>query len=254
MENLIKEKLRTKFIGRRLIRYASVASTMEIAEKLALKGAEEGTVVIADEQTSGRGRLGRIWLSPKGSLALSIIFRPSLEQLPQLIMMTSLAVVRAIHQLTGLNAVIKWPNDVLIDSKKVCGILIENEVEDDRVKFAVVGMGININVDLSPFSDISELATSLSQELGREVSLPDFVVALLSEMEKLYVQARAGVSPHSEWKDHLETLGKRIRVKMGGMTEEGRAESVAEDGSLFLRHDDGSLTKVTTGEVTILKD
>ncbi len=254
MENFIKEKLRTKIIGRRIIHYISVASTTEIAKKLALERAEEGTVVIADEQTLGRGRLGRIWLSPKGSLALSIILHPSLEQLPQLIMMTSLAVVRVISHLTGLKAVIKWPNDVLINSKKVCGVLIENEVEDDRVEFAVVGIGINVNVDLSPFPDISAFATSLSQELGREIFLPDFVVALLSEVEKLYVQAQAGVSPYTEWKDYLETLGKRIRVKIGEMIEEGRAESVAEDGSLFLRRDDGSLTKVTAGEVTILKD
>jgi len=254
MENLIKEKLRTQFIGKRIIHYASVTSTMEIAKKLALEGAEEGTVVVADEQTSGKGRLGRRWLSPKGSLALSIIFYPSLEQLPQLFMMTSLAVVRAVSQLTGLKTVIKWPNDVLINNKKVCGILIENEVEDNRVKFALAGIGVNVNVDLSSFPDISALATSLSQELGGEVSLPDFVVVLLTEVERLYVLTQAGISPYPEWKDCLETLGKRISVKIGNMIEEGKAESVAEDGSLFLRRSDGSLTKVTAGEVTVLKD
>lgn len=253
MANFIKRELGTKFIGKRVIHYASVASTMEMAKKLAREGAEEGTVVIADEQTSGRGRLGRVWLSPKGSLALSIILHPSSKQLPQLVMLTSVAVARSIKQLTGLKAVIKWPNDILINNKKVGGILIETEVEGDVVKFAIAGIGVNVNVDLSSIPDILTVATSVSQELGREIPLTDFVVTLLTEVERLYTRTQAGVLVYREWKGYLETLGKRIRVKIGEMVEEGKAESVAEDGSLFLRRDDGSLAKVAAGDVTVLK-
>lgn len=254
MEDFLKRALRTKFVGKRVVHYCAVTSTMEVARRLAQQGAPEGTIVIADEQTMGRGRLGRTWLSPKGSLALSIIFCPPLKLLPQLIMITSLAAVNSIRQFCGLKPMIKWPNDILIGEKKVCGILIDSEVEGDLVNFAIAGIGMNVNLAPASFPEISNLATSLSQEVGKEVSLPELTIALLTEIEQLYIKAQTGVSIHEEWRDSLETLGKWVRVKVGGVIDEGKAESVGEDGSLLLRHRDGSLTRITSGDVTVLKD
>ncbi|HIE17967.1 MAG TPA: biotin--[acetyl-CoA-carboxylase] ligase, partial [Dehalococcoidia bacterium] len=158
----IQSRLRTRFIGQQLHYYPTVTSTMDIARILAREGAVEGTVVIAGTQTAGRGRLGRSWLSPEGSVALSVILKPSPDNLPQLIMIASVAVVKVIKTVTGLDAQIKWPNDVLVKGKKVCGILIENEVKGYEVDFAIIGIGINVSFDPTGFPEISDIATSLS--------------------------------------------------------------------------------------------
>lgn len=254
MEVLLKSRLTTKFIGRQIAYYTSVTSTMAVARELAKQGAKEGTIVIADEQTSGRGRLGRTWLSPKGSLALSIVFRPPLRLLPKLLMLISLAVVSAIRQFCGLKAVIKWPNDILIGGKKVCGILIESEVEGEVVNFAIAGIGININLTPASFPEISTLATSLSQELSKDISLPDFITVLLTEIERLYLLVQSGISIYEEWQEHLETLRKWVRIKVGEVIEEGRVESITEEGTLLLCRSNGTLASITAGDVTILKD
>lgn len=250
----IQSRLNTKFVGRQLHYYASLTSTMEAAKKVAGEEVAEGTVVIADEQTSGRGRLGRAWLSPKGSLAMSIILKPSVSSLPQLVMIASLAVVRAIRKVAGLEAQIKWPNDVLIKEKKVCGILIESEVKGDRVNFAIIGIGVNVNIDPSAFAEISPLATSLSHELGKEVSKAELAGALLCELERLYLEAQAGAPIHREWKAHMNTLGRWIQVRAGESVERGKAETVTEHGNLILRRADGSLAEIIVGDVTVIKD
>ncbi len=253
MESFISGNLKTRFIGRRLFYYPSLSSTMEAAKEAAKKGVEEGAVVIAGEQVAGKGRLGRTWLSPKGSLAISIVLRPHLKHLPQLIMIASLAVVYAIKKVSGLQAQIKWPNDVLINGRKVCGILIENELVGTEVNFAIIGIGVNVNFAPSAFTEVSATATSLSYELGREVPHLGFVLVLLSEVERLYVEAQAGVPIYKDWRNHMETLGKWIQVKAGDTIEEGKAEATAEDGSLLLRRSDGSLATIVVGDVTVLK-
>jgi len=227
---------------------------MEAAKEVAGEEVAEGTVVIADEQTSGRGRLGRAWLSPKGSLAMSIILKPSVSSLPQLVMIASLAVVRAIRKVAGLEAQIKWPNDILIKEKKVCGILIESEVKGDRVNFAIIGIGVNVNIDPSAFAEISLLATSLSHELGKEVSKAELAGALLCELERLYLEAQAGAPIHREWQAQMETLGKWIQVRAGESVERGKAETVTEHGNLILRRANGSIAEIIVGDVTVIKD
>lgn len=252
--SFLHNTLDTKFVGRHVHHYACLASTMEVAKKVAGQGAVEGTVVIADEQTSGRGRQGRAWLSPKGSLAISIILRPSLNSLPQLVMIASLAVVRAVRKVAGLEAQIKWPNDVLIKGKKVCGILIESEVKGDRVNAAIIGIGININLDPSAFPEISTLATSLSHELGKEIPRDKLTGILLCELEQLYLEAQAGAPVHEEWRAHMETLGKSIQVRTGQSVEQGIAEAVTKNGNLILRRADGSFAEILAGDVTVVKD
>ena len=247
----ITSNLGTHFIGQRVIYYPILTSTMEVTKQEAQLGAVEGTVVIADEQTAGRGRIKRVWLSPKGSIALSIILYPSVVNLPSLIMLASLAVVHSIEAVTGLRSQIKWPNDVLINGRKVCGILIESSVQANIVDYAVIGIGVNVNLRLSDFPEIPSTATSLSEELGRDVSRLKVIQQLLVEVERLYLALQAGGSIYEEWRDSLVTLGRRVRVKSGKTVYEGVAESVARDGSLLLRHSNGKLSKIVAGDATL---
>ena len=247
----ITNNLETCFIGQRVIYYPSLTSTMDVAKREAQQGAAEGTIIIADEQTAGKGRMKRLWLSPRGSIALSVILYPDVAYLPSLVMLASLATVHSIEAVTGLEAQVKWPNDVLIRGKKVCGILVESELRRDIVNYAIVGIGVNVNLRLADFPEILPIATSLSDELGREVSRLELIRWLLVEMERLYLALPAGGSIYEEWRDKLVTLGRRVSVNWGITSYEGIAESVASDGSLLLRHSDGSLTKIMAGDITL---
>jgi len=247
----ITSNLGTHFIGQKVICYPSLTSTMAAAKREVQRGAVEGTVVIADEQTAGRGRIKRVWLSPKGSIALSIVLYPSVVNLPSLIMLASLAVVHSIETVTGLRSRIKWPNDVLANDRKVCGILIESSVRGNIVDYAIIGIGVNVNLRLSDFPEIPATATSLSDELGRDVPRLRIIRRLLVEMERLYLALQAGGSIYEEWRDSLVTLGRKVKVKSGKTVYEGVAESVARDGSLLLRHSDGNLSKIVAGDATL---
>ena len=243
--------LDTCFVGQRIIYYPRLTSTIKIAQREARLKAVEGTMVIADEQTAGRGRIERVWLSPRGSIALSLLLYPRLDDLPYLIMLASLAVVHSIEVVAGLKAQIKWPNDVLISDKKVCGILIESNVRGDTVDYTIISIGLNVNFRLSGFPEIQDTATSLSDELGEDLPRLKVVRQLLKETEKLYLALRAGESCYEEWRDRLVTLGNSVRVKSGGAIYEGVAESVVRDGSLLLRCTDGNLLKIVSGDATL---
>ncbi len=247
----ITSNLGTRFVGQRVLYYPSLTSTMEVAREEARQGAVEGTVIITGEQTGGRGRLKRTWLSPKGNIALSIILYPMVSYLPSLIMLASLAVVHSIESATGLKSQVKWPNDVLINDKKVCGILIESDVQNTKVNYATIGIGINVNLNLADFPEIQPVATSLSDELRKQVSCLRVVRHLLVEVERLYLTLSSGGSLYEEWRSSLVTLGKKVSVTDGETIYEGVAESVARDGSLLLRGLDGKLTKIVAGDVTL---
>ncbi len=247
----IAHSLTARLIGQRVIYYPSVASTNEIAEIEARRGAIEGTVIIAEEQTAGKGRLKRAWLSPRGSLALSVILYPALEQLPSIIMVASLAVARSIKAVTGLEAEIKWPNDILLNGRKVCGILVESGVRGKAVDYAIIGIGVNVNLRVSDFPEILPTATSLSKELGREVSLLGLVTKLLVEIERLYLALLGRGSIYEAWRDSLVTLGREVHVVSGKASYSGIAESVARDGSLLIRCPDNSLSRIVAGDVTL---
>jgi len=247
----ITDNLGTRLIGQRVIYHPSLPSTNDAAKREAQQGAAEGTVVVAGEQTAGRGRMKRGWLSPRGSIALSIILYPELAYLPSLIMVASLGVVHCLEKVAALKAQIKWPNDVLINGKKVCGILIESEVKGRRADYAIMGIGINVNIKPSAFPEIPSTATSLSHELGRDVSQLDIIRCLLAEIERLYLALPSGDAIYREWRGNLVTLGKKVQVSSEETSYEGIAESVASDGSLLLRQPDGSLTKIVAGDVTL---
>jgi BirA family biotin operon repressor/biotin-[acetyl-CoA-carboxylase] ligase len=248
----LHQGLRTKFIGQNILYYPVTSSTMDVAKEAVRDGAEEGTIVIADHQTAGRGRLGRKWLAlPDSSILLSIILRPNLEQLPRLNMAAALAVARSIEKVTGLKPIIKWPNDVLIEGRKVSGALIESDVRQDRVDSAILGIGLNVNLDPSTIPEISETATSLRQVLRQEVSRLEMLQALLGEFDELYQALRRGQSIDREWRRRLETLGREVTVKCGDEIKQGYAESVDEEGNLLLRLPDGSLVTIAAGDVTL---
>ncbi len=254
IESQIKNLLNTRFIGRQLHYYPHLSTTMDTARELVKKGASEGTVVIAGTQTAGKGRIGRTWFSPEGSLAMSVILKPPLKNLPQLVMIASLAVVGAIKHISGLDASIKWPNDVMIKGKKVCGILIENEVAEGKVNYADIGIGINVNFNPMDLPEISDMATGLSHESGKEISVVQLAAKLMDELERLYLAARDGAAIHNEWRQNMETLGKRIKVDTGKTIEHGTAEEVTETGNLIVRRGDGTLIEIVAGDVTVIKD
>ena len=215
----ITDNLETCFIGRRVIYYRQIASTMTEAKQEAQRGVAEGTAVIAGEQTGGRGRIKRAWLSPRGSIALSIILYPDMLYLPLLTMLASLAVVHSIEKVAGLKSQVKWPNDVLISGRKVCGVLVESELRGSLVGYAVIGIGVNVNFRLSDFPEISSIATSLSDELGRDVSRLDMVRSLLVEIERLYLILQAGGSIYEDWRNSLVTLGRRHHFQLEQVQE-----------------------------------
>ncbi len=250
--DILHQELRTKLIGQNFLYYPTTPSTMDAAKQAIREGAAEGTVVIADHQTAGRGRLGREWLSPPASnILLSIVLYPMPEQLPRLTIAACLAVAQSIEKVIGLETTIKWPNDVLIAGKKVSGILIESDAHGDRVNYAIVGIALNVNLDPTTIPEISETATSLKHMLGRKVSRREVLIALLDEFEALYNALRRGEPIDREWRLRLETLGKKVAVRCGDEVQEGVAEGVDEDGNLLLRHSDGSLMTIAAGDVTL---
>ena len=243
---------RSGLIGRSLLYYPSVHSTMDIAKKLARQGGAEGAVILAGEQTGGRGRMGRKWISPSGSgVFFSVILRPALSQLAQMNMVASLAVCRGIENIAGLKPRIKWPNDILIRGRKVCGILIENEFEGDELVAAIIGVGINVDLDPDALPEISALATSLSAEAGCRISCSDTLTSVLDALEAIYGDLCAGRDVYRKWLPLVETIGKTVQVKYGQTIVEGVAESVDPEGRLVLRLWDGSEMKMVAGEVTL---
>ncbi len=236
-------------IGRSVLYYPSLPSSNDMARKLAQQGAAEGTVVLVGHQTEGKGRLGRRWVStPGSSVLLSIILHPAPSQLAQINMAAGLAVVGTIEKSTSLKAAIKWPNDILINGKKVCGILMENLFEGGRLKAALLGIGLNIRLDVSCYEEISNIATSLSGESGMDLTPPEIVPSLLDELDRVYRSLQGGTDIYAEWLARVETLGRFVRVRHGDSIEEGYLASIAPDGSATLQRSDGSQVTIFTGD------
>lgn len=248
---VVESELQTFFVGRRLIYLTSTSSTMDVARGEAESGAEEGTAVLAEEQTAGRGRFGRQWLSPAGkNIYLTLLVRPTVDQLRRLGVIAPLAVALAIEETTGLAPRIKWPNDVLLSGRKVAGILIETEFSGSEPRYALVGPGINVNFEIDPASEIAGIATSIKQELNAEASREAVLAALLNHMEALYTAPDAR-AVHEAWKSRLETLGRNVTLTFRGESFNGHAEDVDDAGNLILRLADGSQRIFEAGEVSL---
>jgi len=245
-------RLATRFVGRRLVYHASLPSTQDVARREAERDTPEGTTILADEQMAGRGRLGRGWVSPPGAnLYFSVVLRPAAEHLRALGMIWPLAICRAVEDVTDLPARVKWPNDVLVGSRKLAGVLIDSEFGDSGGGYAIAGIGINVNFDVSPHEELRDTGTSISTELGREVAREEMLAAVLGHFEELYEAARRGEPVHDGWKARLDTLGRHVRVRFGDSVEEGVAEDAEPDGALILRRPDGSRVRIEAGEVTL---
>ena len=247
----IRQGLFTHVVGRRLLFYPQLSSTMDEAARLGQQGAEEGTVVVAEVQTAGRGRQGRSWVSEPGNLLVSVLFRPDVSQLPFISIIGGIATARAVRKTTGLDPRIKWPNDLMVQGRKVAGILAESSIAGDSVWYAVLGIGVNVNLDPAQSEDIAALATSLNAAAGRDVPRDDLLRQLLHDLDALCLQVKRGQSPVPEWRDLLETTGRRVDAVSGPDTYSGTAEGVDDTGALLLRLDDGRLVTLTAGDVTL---
>ncbi len=247
----IRDALHTKLLGQHVVYHEAIDSTNTLAKALAQRGAEEGTLVIAEEQTAGRGRLGRRWLAPRGSsLLFSLIFRPDLpaERAQGLTMVCGLGTCQAISALSGLPAKLKWPNDVVLHGRKVGGILTEASTTGMRVDYVVVGIGLNVNLDVATLpADFN--ATSISNELGRALSRSSLLQTILGQIERRYLMLRAGEWPAKDWAATLETVGQRVKLCATQGILEGIATAVDEEGALVLRLDNGQLRKVHVGDI-----
>ncbi|WP_432404901.1 biotin--[acetyl-CoA-carboxylase] ligase [Wukongibacter sp. M2B1] len=233
-----------------------VDSTNNYVKKLALEGAVEGTIVIGEQQTGGRGRLGRHWVSPPGtSIYMSMLLRPLIHpnEAAKITEITAAAVANAIDNVTGLKAGIKWPNDIILDNKKVCGILTEMNAELNNINYVIVGIGVNVNID--EFSDgISNIATSIKRVLGAEASRKDIVINIVKEFEKLYydfINTGSLINTVDICKAKSVTLGRTVRIINKNETIIAKAIDITENGELVIKKDDGEIINVISGEVSV---
>ncbi|HEX3855921.1 MAG TPA: biotin--[acetyl-CoA-carboxylase] ligase [Verrucomicrobiae bacterium] len=255
-DDLLARLGKTKVIGRDIRVFEQTTSTNDVIEKLARDGVKEGVVVFAESQTKGRGRLGRKWISPahKG-LWFSILLRPDLrpQETTQLTVASATALRRVIQSETGLKPEIKWPNDILIGGKKVAGILTELSAELDKVRYVILGIGIDVNLDAGEFpAELKKIATSLKIESGETISRAELATAILRELDFDYARICAGKfsAVADEWEEHCTTIGKSVAVQIGERKIHGRAESLDDDGALLLRTEHGHLERITGGDVT----
>ena len=252
----VREGLYTHVVGRRIIYFPELPSTMDEAARLAQEGADEGTVVIAERQSAGRGRQGRSWVSQPGNLLLSVMFRPSIEQLPYVSILGGLATARAVRKVAGLEPRIKWPNDLILGGRKAAGILAESAVEGETVCYAVLGIGINIALNPAEDDTISNIATSVNAAADRDIPRESLLRQLLLELDDIYRSLTNGVHSSgegliAEWSSLLETIGNRVSATFHNESINGEAVGVDDTGNLLLRTDSGEVLTLTAGDVTL---
>lgn len=256
----IKWKLKARVFGRQILSYKKVDSTNDVAYELAEKGVKEGAVILAEEQAKGKGRHGRSWASPsKDGIYMSCILRPRIapNEIPRITLLAAVAVARAVREVTALEATIKWPNDIMVEGRKVCGILTEMKAEQDEVDFVVLGIGINVNTSLK---SLPKGASSIREELIRRrsrglVSRIELVKKVLELLEEEYgMLNKKGFEPIIDaWKDLSAMIGSRVRVSLPGRTFEGQAHDINPDGALVVRLDSGVLEKVSSGDIIMIR-
>ncbi len=249
----ISQGLKVRFLKGPIYYFETLSSTNDLAKELGAKGAPQGTLVVAEAQSKGRGRLGRRWDSPQAAgLYVSLLLRPPLPptELPQITLTTAVAVVRAVRRATGLTLGIKWPNDLLLGDQKVGGILTEMETETDRIRHLVVGLGLNVNNVQFP-AELKTTATSLALAAGGPFPRLQILKAWLEEFEDLYERFLARQFPDilAEWKNYTVTLGKAVTVRQGEVAISGEALEVAPDGALLVQTRTGDIVRVTSGEI-----
>jgi BirA family biotin operon repressor/biotin-[acetyl-CoA-carboxylase] ligase len=255
--NRLQNGLCTRSFGRSILFSREVDSTNKWAKELATYGAGEGTVAIAETQVKGRGRLDREWVSPTGGLWFSLILRPNLRptEAVKLTFVAGLAVAKVLREMFDLRVETKWPNDVLVSGRKICGVLAEMNTTGETVNFVVVGVGVNVNFDVENVfpEQLKRVATSLEKELGRKVKLEKLFRVLLERLENLYeVFIKKGFNPIlEEWKNYAGFLGCKVGVTSSTGKIGGLALDVDYDGALVLRLEDGTVKRVFVGDVSV---
>lgn len=252
LEREVRRGLSTRRFGKRVIYYERVGSTNDVARELARQGAEEGTVVIAGEQTRGRGRLDRSWESPEGGVFLSLIVRPHIPPaaISRLSLLAGLAAAKAAESFSGVPIGLKWPNDLMVDDRKVGGVLCEMEGEAERVDFAIVGIGIDANCDVS----VDIPTTSLKKEAGAAVDITGLIREVLRVFENLYEGFLRGAADFLEdYKERSQTLGKDVKILQPKREIAGKAVDIDGEGALVLRLRDGSYERVLSGDCIHLR-
>lgn len=252
----LSKGLKTDIIGKKFFLFESIDSTNMCARTLAEAGTDEGSVVVADYQSEGRGRLGRKWQAePEKNLLFSVLLRPKLskEQSGLLTFYAAIAVSRAIESMTGQRVECKWPNDILLNGKKICGILIENSFEQEHVAYSVLGIGLNVNQHAFT-QELKERATSIAKELNTEVDRVKLFRRILEEIDGLYhdVQKSRYDLILNEWKERCKMFGKRIDVTEGSRTISGVALALSTTGGLILETSNG-LHTIHAGDITVHK-
>lgn len=256
--NEIKGLINTKLIGREIIFVESVDSTNNYAKKMAEEKFQDGTVIIAEEQTNGRGRLGREWISPMGKgIWMTIMLKPRIkpEQAAQITLIAAFAVAKGIKNICNIDTMIKWPNDVVVNGKKVCGILTEMGAEIDRINYLIVGIGINANTDELDFLNSGlNVATSLKIQKGEEINRKLLISDIIKKFEELYMSFILRESIEhiiNDYKKVSATLGKEVRL----LTREGEFRGIALDinnrGYLIVQMDNGEIKEISSGEVSV---
>ncbi|NLZ54736.1 MAG: biotin--[acetyl-CoA-carboxylase] ligase [Thermoanaerobacteraceae bacterium] len=243
-----------KILGNRICYRSVTESTNDDAKKLAQEGAPSGTLVIAERQQGGRGRMGRAWNSPAGGLWLSIVLRPELSPVdaPKLTIMSAVAVAEAIIQATGICAKIKWPNDILVNEKKVCGILTEISAEMDIINHVIIGIGINVNNNNFP-DELKDKSRSLKQIKREEVDRIKVLTILLERLEHYYVKAEnEGFQEVFErWRDLCMNLGKKVKIIGKSESFEGTAMDIDTSGALLVKSLSGKILRVVSGDISL---
>jgi len=248
-------KLKTHSFGRSVHVHEVVASTQDVLRDLAEAGAPEGTLVVAEQQNRGRGRMGRSWVSPPGKgIWMSLLLRPNvpLLQTPQLTLLAAVALNRAIERVTGLDIGIKWPNDLLIDGRKISGILLESATEDERIRYVVVGMGISVNLEETDYpEEVAAKAVSLRMASGRVLDRIELIAEILKEFEELYsVFNASGFEPiRLLWEARSINLNKPTVLMTAGGRIEGIPRGISETGALIVEMPDGGMQTVYSAEI-----
>ena len=249
----VTQKLYTQIIGKKVFHFKEINSTNLYVKKLVKDGIEEGTVVIADIQTRGRGRKNRIWSSLEGGLWFSILLYPNISpQYGMLITMaSSIAVAQGIKDITDLTPEIKWPNDILISKQKVCGILTELESKEKKINYAVVGIGINVNNLLN--DDLQNIATTLKQEVGNHISRIELLKSILKRYDENYHRLISGDYNFIRdlWLQYSNIIGKKIQVKDEKIVETGIVSDIDDNGYLILDTNHGKV-RIISGDVKYL--
>lgn len=263
----ITAALTTRRLGRPAHYFPTIGSTNDIAHQLARDGASEGALVLADEQTAGRGRLDRTWWAPAGTcLLFSLLLRPALPlyRASQLTMCLGLGAIAGIEQVTGVRAGLKWPNDLMACGRKLGGMLAELRSNGDELDYAVLGLGLNVNLTFEgsggaptqgtqPPPDLVETAISLSMIGGRQIDRLALLAAILAQTETWYERLLAGESPHTAWVAQLTTIGQRVAITLPTGQLIGTATGVTPEGALLVQDDRGRQHTIWTGDVAAVR-